>query len=83
MTEFGEKHSDSVKLKAYLYCLTYELYEFVRKLSEFVSFMPNSVTELMLNFDSVLNCELLYSDKPFLYGEPLVINLKKIIKKLI
>ena len=64
MIEFDEKHSDSVKLKAYSYCLTCGLYEFVKKLSEFYSFMPNSVTELMLNFDSVLNSgELLYTIK--------------------
>ena len=33
VTEFGEKHSDSVKLIIYSYCLTYELYEFVKKTS--------------------------------------------------
>ena len=61
VTGFDEKHSDSVKLKAYSYWLTCELYEYVKKLSEFDSFMPNSFTELMVYYDAVLNSvELLY-----------------------
>ena len=35
ITEFDEKHSSYAKLKGYSYCLTYELYEFVKKLTEF------------------------------------------------
>ena len=54
VTEFDEKHSDSAKLKEYSYFLTCEIFEFVKKQTEFDPFMPNSVTELMLNFDSVL-----------------------------
>ena len=61
MTKFDEKHSDLVKLKTYSYCLSSELYEFVKKLNDYDSMNA----ELMLNFESVLNSgELLYDLKP-------------------
>ena len=41
--------------------ITLELYGFVKKLSEFDSFLPNSGTELMPNFDLVLNSDELIS----------------------
>lgn len=51
-TESDDYQSDSAKLKSYLYYFNHVLYDYVKKL---IKFMPNSVTELMVNLNSVLN----------------------------
>ena len=53
-TEFGIYQSDSAKLESQSYHFDDRLY-YVKKWTEFDTFMSNSVTESKVNFNSVLN----------------------------
>jgi len=55
-TESDDYQSDSAKLKSYLYYFNHVLYDYVKKLIEF---MPNSVTELMSDFGRITVCILI------------------------